>query len=144
LIQECTKVNRPQYGVIPPHLLPNASWPLWGATPVVGAEFINPRNHAGVDLYLSANAASAITDARLTTSGICLYAGLVRNHHPGLQAIIRHGQPDGAGVLSLYNNLASLADLQLFSDPVRTFVLHFSIAYNTAWETNLQRTPGSP
>jgi hypothetical protein len=136
-----------------PRFLP----PLPGAMPVVGATFLDPHNHAGVDLYLPVSAAGLLADVQLAAPGLCLYAGPVRNHHPGLQAIFRHRQPDGAEVLSLYANLSSLAELQtgtlypagqvigqLTSGPDCRCLLHFGLAYGAAWETDLSRSPEIP
>jgi hypothetical protein len=131
--------------------------PLPGAQPLEGATFLNPHNHAGVDLYLPASSASAVTNVQLSAPGQCLYAGPSRYHHTGHQAIFRHRQPDGAEVLSLYANLSSLGTLQpgtvypagqtvgqLSGGQGKTFLLHFGIAYGATWELDLQKNPYIP
>lgn len=131
--------------------------PLPGAQPVEGATFLIPHNHAGVDLYLPASSTAAVTDVQLSAPGQCLYAGPDRYSHPGLQAIFRHRQSDGAEVLSLYGNLSRLGALQpgtvypegytvgqLSSGPGMTFLLHFGIAYGAIWELDLQKNPYVP
>jgi hypothetical protein len=131
--------------------------PLPGAAPVVGATFLVPHDHAGVDLYLPANQAYTLTDVQLSAAGECLYTGPLRNQHGGFQAFFRHRQPDGAEVLSHYANLSRLADLlpgtlypagqvvgQLDSGPGRAFILHFGIVYGAAWETTLRSSPEIP
>ncbi len=136
-----------------PHFHP----PLPGASPVVGASFTIPHNHAGADFYLPASRADATTDVLLSAAGQCLYTGPVRNQHSGYQAFFRHRQSDGAEVLSHYANLSSLAALQpgtvypagqvvgqLTGGPGRTFLLHFGIAYGAAWETALRSNPEIP
>ncbi len=141
-------------------LLPSArifKLPLPGSQPLEGATFLNPHNHAGVDLYLPASSASAVTDVQLSAPGECLYVGQDRYGHPGYQAIFRHRQLDGAEVLSLYANLNELGALQpgrvypaghtvgqLTSGRGQTYLLHFGIAYGATWELDLQKNPYIP
>jgi len=131
--------------------------PLPGAQPLEGATFLNPHNHAGVDLYLPANSTTAVTNVQLSAPGQCLYTGPDRYGHPGHQAIFRHRQSDGAEVLSLYGNLNELEALQpgmvypagqtvgqLNSGQGKTFLLHFGIAYGATWELDLRKNPYVP
>ena len=147
----------PEHSHTPLPPAPHFHLPLPGAAPVVGATFLVPHNHAGVDLYLPASRANMLADVQLSAAGQCLYAGPLRSQHAGFQAFFRHRQSDGAEVLSHYANLARLSDLQpgalypsgqvigqLDSGSGRAFVLHFAIAYGAAWETSLRSNPEIP
>jgi hypothetical protein len=119
--------------------------------------FCYPSNHEGVDLYIKDSSRSKPLPIKLITDGVCLYAGDAHGDHPGKQAIFRHRQRDGAEILSIYGNLSRLQDLREGSiyppgypiGMIRcnlsgTKILHFAIAYRTAWERSLNSNPDAP
>ena len=94
----------------------------------------------------------------LAANGRCVYTGATHAHCPGKTALFRHRQNDGAEVLTVYDHLSELSNIQTGEDyPAGSLVgaiqgersyidpyLHFAVAYGASWDTDLKVSPENP
>jgi hypothetical protein len=126
-----------------------------------GQNFMDPEEHAGVDLYLNqgeTRGGQVADPVPLLGQGRCLYLGESRELCGRKTAAFRHRQPDGAEVVSIYSNLSELQELEvghlypagyLVGRPGSTYTfgtpyLHLAITYPSAWEQDLHGSPSLP
>jgi hypothetical protein len=135
--------------------------PLSGMISQKGFVFLDPHNHEGVDLYRD-RAGQEPEPVLLSAGGVCLFAGRARGAcgwgDPGLAAIFRHRQPDGAEFLTVSSHLSELGDLRAGNaypagyrlgatacEPYRPEgYLHYAVAYGATWDTDLRQRPTIP
>ncbi len=118
--------------------------------------FLVPSNHEGVDLIPDAAASQATREAILVAEGECIFTGKSTGGCPGKMAMFRHCQPDGARVITVFNHLDEMANIQAGKwYPPGTQLgtveyhqqyrfLHFAVAYGATWETDLRTNPDIP
>jgi hypothetical protein len=137
-------------------------WPLSGTASQAGYTFLNPDFHAGVDFYQGDDEQRKSTSLSrpiyLAANGHCVYTGATHAHCPGKTALFRHRQNDGAEVLTVYDHLSELSNIQTGADyPAGSLVgaiqaersytdpyLHFAVAYGASWDTDLKVSPENP
>jgi hypothetical protein len=126
-----------------------------------GNYFIHPENHAGIDLYLQENqnpsGNSQPVGVYLPALGECIYVGYEPSHR-GYKTAFRHYQPDGAAVITVYENLSKLAELKIgeiypqgckIGEFIRWSIsgegyLKFIIAYGATWDTLFKNSMALP
>ena len=137
-------------------------WPLSGTAAQAGYTFLNPDFHAGVDFYQAKEgqrkSASLSRPIYLAANGRCVHTGATHAHCQGKTALFRHRQSDGAEVLTVYDHLGELSNIQTGEDyPAGSLIgairaehsyidpyLHFAVAYGASWDTDLKGSPENP
>ena len=116
-----------------------------------GDTFLVPGHHEGVDLHLPSAAPGESLPVQLAASGECLFAGPEPGYCPGLAAVFRHMQPDGAHFLTVYARLTLRAGMAsgrsyttaapvgqiLRPTAAHSAYLHFAVAYGASWEADI-------
>lgn len=144
-----------------PFLARGFTYPIKEPYGLPGNRFLEPSNHAGVDIYPEQRELNGYQEERnvyLIANGVCTYIWETNNPHEGTLVVFKHRQVDGSEIVSYYGHLKNTRKLKVgekyrageiigtISTPLHPpyGYLHFSLAYGPSWEGYLHHHPVVP